>query len=144
MIRTYICDECNIYVEKDHKDIHEKLIKKCPKCNKKTLYQDLSGIYVHDGSPKTVGSLAEKNAKRKYWLEDTIRQDKINTGIQKFAPQVKRGVLDKEQAKDLIEKHIDTETPWGEMDKKDEKKIFSGTKEEQATKMETYIEKGTV
>lgn len=145
-IYNYQCENCDYKLEVHQTPKTYKLLKKCPSCKKNKLVRDYSEMNVYYYNEcRTVGIKAERNSNpSSVEFQDRKRQDKINTGIQKFAPQVKRGVLDKEQAKDLIEKHIDVETPWGEMDKKDEKKIFSGTKEEQATKMETYIEKGTV
>jgi putative FmdB family regulatory protein len=145
-IYDYICENCSFELEIEQSPSKYKILKKCPQCHKLKLNRNYENLNLYTYTEcRSLGVLAERNSNpSSVEFQDRKRKDKINFGIQKFEPQIKRGVIDRDQAKDLIEKHIDVETPWGEMDKKDEKKIFSGTKEEQATKMETYIEKGTV
>lgn len=54
-----------------------ELTPKCPNCkNKKAVARNFSGdIYIFDGSPKTVGSLADRNSKnmsedQKHYLKE--------------------------------------------------------------------------
>ena len=61
--RLYFCKNCEHEFE-TVQPMDEKLLKKCPKCKKNKLIQDLSGNF--HGSViqyNTVGSLAEKNTK---------------------------------------------------------------------------------
>ena len=142
MQRTYICDSCLIWMEHEHKNIHEKLLKKCPKCKKsKDFYQDLSGIYTYN-SCRTVGALAEKNSDKEtsYELQDRKRQDKYDRGMMKFEPHIQKGFIEREQATELVEKHMDVDS--AAMNPGKQQELFSGTQQEQAAKITRYIEKG--
>jgi len=145
-IYNYECEKCGHKLEVEQTPKTYKLLKKCPACKKHALVRDYSAMNVYYYNEcRTIGIKAERNSNpTSLEFQDRKRQDKIDFGTHKFASHVKAGVIDRDQAKDLVEKHLDVETPWGEMDKQSQKKIFSGPKEEQAKKMETYIEKGTV
>ena len=69
--RYYICDNCDHHFIKKQ-NINDELVKKCPKCRKHAVYQDLTGqhTFVY-GEPTTVGHAAERNTAKagKYELE---------------------------------------------------------------------------
>lgn len=61
--RYYICDSCeHSFVVKQ--EMHAPLKKKCPKCGKRSLYQDLSGQHFFVAGEPTVGKIADRNAKK--------------------------------------------------------------------------------
>lgn len=63
--RGYYCKSCEHEFDV-HQKMHDPLKKKCPKCKKNKLVQDLSGG-TYTGSVKqynTLGSIAERNSKK--------------------------------------------------------------------------------
>jgi DNA-directed RNA polymerase subunit RPC12/RpoP len=93
--RHYICDHCN------HTFIAEESIKKtprkkCPKCHKLALYQDLTGAQppIITQEPTTLGQQAERNSKAmgKWGLEAQERKDKEEYNKRKNAYLKKQGV----------------------------------------------------
>lgn len=63
--RGYFCKACEHEFDM-YQAMNDPLKKKCPKCNKNKLVQDLSGGTLH-GSVKqytTLGSIAEQNSKK--------------------------------------------------------------------------------
>lgn len=85
--RYYICDkeECGYTFDLPQKT-DEKRLKKCPKCKKMSLYQDLSGAYFAiTKEPTTVGHLADRNTKKmgKYELESKRMKDGLDEQVQK-------------------------------------------------------------
>lgn len=70
--RYYICEKCDYHLVVQQSLHDEKRLKKCPKCKKHTLYQDLSGQHTFIyGEPTTVEHQADRNTSRagKYELE---------------------------------------------------------------------------
>lgn len=69
--RGYICDDCG-YSFEVQQNMNEPLKKKCPRCGKMKLYQDLIGqhSFVYQ-EPSTLGHLGDRNRDRvgKYELE---------------------------------------------------------------------------
>jgi len=60
--RHYICDNCDHEFQMQQ-SIHDAVKRKCPKCKKMTLYQDLTGqIHLIRQEPTTIGQLAERNS----------------------------------------------------------------------------------
>jgi putative FmdB family regulatory protein len=83
--RYYICDNCEHTFDVTQK-FEDKTLKKCPKCKKLKLYQDLTGMYTFVvQEPKTVGQLADRNTKKmgKYELENRMLKDGIPEQIEK-------------------------------------------------------------
>lgn len=76
--RYYICDSCD-YIFMVPQPMHEALLKKCPRCKKHQLYQDLTNIhtFVYQ-EPKTLGHQADRNTDRmsKYELETKTKKKK--------------------------------------------------------------------
>lgn len=134
--RYYICDNC------DHaftilQDINEDLLKRCPNCNKKKLYQDLTGqhTYIYN-TPTTLGHQAQRNTEQmgKYELQDKRHKDKIERRKQARQPLVERGIISEAN----VEK--EAETPWfGQLDKAKEKEINN---DETGKKAHKYIMEG--
>lgn len=55
---------------------------KCPNCNKKkSVFRNYDDVYIFDGSPKTLGALAERNGSR--MSADEIHEIKTKNRIQK-------------------------------------------------------------
>lgn len=133
--RYYICDACDYHFytlqERD-----ENLLKRCPKCRKHKLYQDLTGqhSYVY-GEPTTLGHQADRNTQNmgKYELQDRRRKEKLDTLKQRRKPLVDKGIL----SPDNIDKEAD---PWfGKLEKKKEKEIIEDKTFQKAHK---YIMEG--
>lgn len=83
MIRTYICDNCE-HEFSISQGMHDPLKKKCPKCSKHTLYQDLKGQYTSvKQEPKTLGHLANRNREKMGTYELESKEQEANR-IQKL------------------------------------------------------------
>lgn len=63
-IYRFECDNCHSGFEISRLMHDLEKHPKCPTCNSLETYQDFSSIYVCDGSPSTVGGLAERNTAR--------------------------------------------------------------------------------
>lgn len=118
--RYYICDNCD-YCFVVLQDINDNILKRCPKCNKKKLYQDLTGqhTYIY-GSPTTLGHQASRNTEQmgKYELQEKRQREKIERRRQVRQPLVERGIISEAN----LEK--EPETPWfGKLDKTKEQQI---------------------
>lgn len=65
---------------------------KCPNCHKKkSVFRLFNDVYVYDGTPKTVGSLAERNCDK---MSDDQRHaiaNKHKTVKPKFSPKLPEG-----------------------------------------------------
>ena len=77
-IYEYACKNCNYQEEISH-SIKDQLLTVCPKCNINSLYVVPSVPTISVKEVKTLGQLAEKNAKNmgRYGLEEKIAQDKL-------------------------------------------------------------------
>lgn len=75
--RGYICDACEHTFEVQQ-PLHEEKLKKCPQCERETLYQDLRGQYHAIREVKTLGQLAERNTKKlgRYGLDSKVEQER--------------------------------------------------------------------
>lgn len=137
--RVYFCtDESCEYSYETYQSLSEGIDKICPACNKKTLFQDLTGVYGSNSEPKTVGALAERNAAKlgksgiermEYQREKDIqtRKQKQREEMLKVNPEIK--FIDKKK-----------EQPWfGELPKDVKKSILSSKGEDQKNKIEKYI-----
>lgn len=81
----YRCSECSDEFETYH-SIKEPLRKNCPSCKKDGLSVVLGSPpdIINVGEVKTIGQLAEKNAKSlgRYGLEEKMHQDQIKERIE--------------------------------------------------------------
>lgn len=140
--REYICDKCD-YSYETWQPLHEELHKKCPKCKKKSLYQNLVGITGRVKEPKTLGQLAEQNAKKlgKYGLEAKIQQEKTsNENRQREAA----AIATQRTGKKHIAKCDMPKSKIKPLDKDVKKKIFSSEGKTQSDRIEKYIRTGKV
>lgn len=104
--RYYVCDNCSnlLVVQQELHDEHR--YKRCPKCKKHKLYQDLTGqhTFVYQ-EPKTIGHLANRNSERagKYELEAELRRQKLAKEKPQLDNLKKAGIV-KESAEELPSK----------------------------------------
>ena len=106
--RYYICDKCDCHVVFEQ-NMHDPLKKKCPECDKRALYQDLSGqhTFVYQDC-KTLGHQASRNTERmgKYDLEEKRRNHDKAKRLKK-----KPSVWYNSEGKNLKEELKDLNTP---------------------------------
>lgn len=138
--RVYFCtnDDCDNEYEKEQG--FNEVDKVCEKCGS-AVFQDLSNIYTRMGSPKTVGSLAERNASK---FGDS-RLKEIEAKQEKEFE--KKRAKEREQLQEKVPgiKFVDKkkEKPWfGELPKTVKKEIFNKTGEDQRKRVEKYINEG--
>lgn len=75
--RVYFCKNCDHEFE-TVQPMHEKLKKKCPKCKKNKLAQDLTGTYISTVvESSNLYSLAEKNTKNMGSYERQAKEKSI-------------------------------------------------------------------
>lgn len=134
--RGYICDneKCNHYFE-IVQERDEPLLKRCPKCRKHKLYQDLSGQHISIiGEPKTLIHQADRNTKNfgKYELEDKRKKDAYEKKLMRKKPLIEKGLI----PEDAMEK--ERKPAWyGELPKEKAKDIMSNKK-----RAKKYIQEG--
>lgn len=132
--RGYICDACDYYFE-IVQERDETLLKRCPKCRKHKLYQDLSGQHaIIIGEPTTLIHQADRNTKNfgKYELEDKKKKDAFEQKKMRKKPLIEKGLI----PEDALEK--ERKPAWyGELPKTKEKEIMSDK-----TKAKKYIQEG--
>lgn len=147
-----VCSHCDnkweLYLPiKEFDKIGKKI--SCPQCKKrKTVSVSLENVEIHTfvyQDPKTVGHQAARNTERmgKYELESRKTQEKEQRASQRQARRQalkESGILPKGSS--LVEPEKIAKPWFGELPKEKAKKIFSGTKKEQAEKVKKYIEKG--
>jgi putative FmdB family regulatory protein len=122
--RGYICDSCD-YTFEVQQSMHEQILKKCPQCERLTLYQDLRGQYHAMVNTVTLGQLAEKNTKKmgRYEFqakEEGLRQEKLKKNQDKLR---RNGV-------DLPLEKCEHKPWYGKLDNNDVNKINKMTPEQ--------------
>ena len=132
----YECDNCEYYFEVIQ-GYTEKRKKKCPSCRKAKLRQVFCAPHIQDGTPKTLGTLAERNRREmgKYKLEKLEKEQTDNENAKKLEHLKKAGVVN-ENATELPS----TKTwynPKGENLNKKLNKVIGDKK-----KTKKYIEEG--
>lgn len=140
MIRYYECTACDHKFEKECR-IHDKILRKCPKCKRNKLFQDLTGVYGGvRGEPKELIQQAERNSKKlgKYGLQEQERYQRLKQTKEKEDKLKKMKVVDENYKLP----DPDSNTWYGKLDKDRKKKIFSGTPKEIKEKQKKYIEHG--
>lgn len=85
----YKCDKCGDELEKVQK-FADKPLKRCPSCKKNGLYKIIYApdFFVRGSDRETVGTAAEKNAKRvgSYKISEEQEKKKIKKGKKKENP----------------------------------------------------------
>lgn len=136
--RYYICDNCGHELSVRQNLHDEKRLKRCPKCKKHALYQDLSGQHTHVyQEPKTLGHLASRNTERfgKYELESKQNELQINREKAKVEAGKQMGILPENATKLPDRKSF--YNPEGKDLKKELKDVIKSPK-----KIKDYIIKG--
>jgi putative FmdB family regulatory protein len=138
--REYICDNCEHSYEV-YQPLHEELHKKCPKCKKNKLYQNLQGITGQIKEVKTLGQFAERQNKKlgKYGLEKRIKEEKDQAD--NFQRQRAAAATEK-FGKKFVAACDKPESPIKPLSKETTKKLFSGDKKEQEKKIRKFIQNG--
>lgn len=90
--------------------MHEPLKKKCPKCGKWKLYQDLAGqrVFVY-GDPQTLGHQAERNVAR--MSKDELAEKREKDGAVQKAKRDKRKSWYNPDGEDLKKELSKIDTP---------------------------------
>lgn len=87
----YNCDNCETPYEEYASVSNYKVKKKCPNCKKNTLYRIYGGGHIGvEGEPKTLGALADRNAKKYGITEDKLlnmEQEKLDRQWKKDMPK---------------------------------------------------------
>ena len=136
--RIYFCtDELCNYSYEIYQNLSDGIDRICPSCNKESLFQDLTGVHGSTSDPKTVGSLAERNASKmgKAGIEraEYEREKKIETEKKKNREKI----LKANPGAKIIEKK---EEPWfGSLPKDVKKQIFGTKGKDQEKKIEKYV-----
>lgn len=140
--REYICDNCDHSYE-TWQPLHEKLHKKCPKCKKNKLYQNLLGIMGNVNEPKTLGQLADLNTKKlgAYGLQERERREKEQANAEE---RQRAKVASEKTGMNYVAKCDLPASKRKKLDKEVEKKIFSGDEKTQRKKIDKYINTGEV
>lgn len=142
--RHYFCnDESCGHTYEVFQSISEGIDRVCPVCNKETLFQDLSGIYGGVKEIKTVGQLADHNAKKfgseyiaklesERAAEEKARRIAQKERIERIVPGAKVPLADKPAADSQIPK----------LPKDVKKSIYNKTGEERQKRVKKYIMEG--
>lgn len=74
----YECQDCKYVFEHQQSIKDTTRLKECPKCHKETLERLIgNGLMVIDKTPKTLGTLAEKNARKMGTYKKEKKQKEI-------------------------------------------------------------------
>ena len=104
--RSYVCDSC-YYAFRTKQPMLEPLKKKCPKCGRKKLYQDLTGtsppIII---TPRTIGGLADRNAQKMKDKVEESKKVKNKSWYNASGQDLKKDLRDVVGDKDKIRKYV--------------------------------------
>lgn len=132
----YACETCQHRCE-IRQSIKDDPITKCPKCEHETLSRLICAVEFFDTSPKTLGSLAEKN-QQKLGSEALSEKREIFQEQKAQQRELARDELERQTGKKINREK--PKTPWfGKLDKDTKEKLVKNP-----GKVDKYIREGKV